>query len=359
MTLLIIFFLLSIVFSFLCSIWEAVLLSITPSYINRQVQAGTSIGAQLEEYKEDIDRPLSAILTLNTIAHTVGAIGVGAQAGEFFKDSEPLFGLFSWEQVVAAVMTLAILILSEIIPKTIGANLWQSLAPFTVKSLKILMWILAPFIWISQLITKNLKSDKDKSVFSKADLSAMTIASEESGVLAKNESTIINNLLKFEEVQVKDIMTPRTVMKGAEESETLMEFYKKNYTTTQPLRFSRIPIYKDNVDNITGIVLKDDILYHLVEDEDEKKLRELKREVISVKDDEPLPQLFETLTQKKNHLAIVVDSYGTLVGIVTLEDVLETLLGFEITDESDGEADLQALARRKWEKRAKEVEVED
>ena len=354
MTLLIIFFLLSIVFSFLCSIWEAVLLSITPSYINRQVQAGTSIGAQLEEYKEDIDRPLSAILTLNTIAHTVGAIGVGAQAGEFFKDSEPLFGLFSWEQVVAAVMTLAILILSEIIPKTIGANLWQSLAPFTVKSLKVLMWILAPFIWVSQLITKNLKSDKDKSVFSKADLSAMTTASAESGVLAKNESTIINNLLKFEEVKVKDIMTPRTVMKGAEESETLMDFYKKNYTVTHPLRFSRIPIYKETVDNITGIVLKDDILYHLVEDEDEKKLSELRREVISVKDDEPLPQLFETLTHKKNHLAIVVDSYGTLVGIVTLEDVLETLLGFEITDESDGEADLQALARRKWEKRAKE-----
>ena len=349
MTLLILFFLLSIAFSFLCSIWEAVLLSITPSYINRQVQAGTPIGAQLEEYKEDIDRPLSAILTLNTIAHTVGAIGVGAQAGEYFKDSEPLFGLFSWEQVVAALMTLAILILSEIIPKTIGANMWESLAPFTMKSLKALMWILAPFIWLSQLITKNLKSDKNKSVFSKADLSAMTAASVESGVLAESESNIINNLLKFEEVTVRDIMTPRTVMKRAKEDQTLMDFYKNN----QPLQFSRIPIHGDSVDDITGIVLKDDILQHLVEDEDNKQLKELRRDVLTVSDSEPLPRLFETLTEKRHHMAIVVDSYGTLVGIVSMEDVFETLLGLEITDESDGEADLQALARRKWEKRAK------
>jgi len=185
------------------------------------------------------------------------------------------------------------------------------------------MWLLAPFIWLSQLITKNLKSDKDKSVFSKADLSAMTTASVESGVLAQSESTIINNLLKFEEVTVRDIMTPRTVMKRAQEEETLMNFYKNN----QPFRFSRIPIYKDSADDITGIVLKDDIL--------------------------PLPKLFETLTEKRHHMAIVVDSYGTLVGIVSMEDVFETLLGLEITDESDGEADLQALARRKWEKRAK------
>lgn len=349
MTLLILFFFLSISFSFLCSIWEAVLLSITPSYITRQVQEGTAIGAQLNEYKEDIDRPLSAILTLNTIAHTVGAIGVGAQAGVFFKDSAPLFGIFSWEQVVAAVMTLAILILSEIIPKTIGANMWESLAPFTMRSLKFLMFILAPFIWVSQLITKNLKSDKDKSVFSRADLSAMTTASLESGVLAKSESTIINNLLKFEEVTVRDIMTPRTVMKRADQEETLMNFYKNN----QPLSFSRIPIYKDSADDITGIVLKDDILQHLVEDEDNKQLKELRRDVLTVQDDEPLPKLFETLTEKRHHMAIVVDSYGTLVGIVSMEDVFETLLGLEITDESDGEADLQALARRKWETRAK------
>jgi len=352
MTLLILFFLLSICFSFLCSIWEAVLLSITPAYISRQVQAGTALGVQLQEYKKDIDRPLSAILTLNTIAHTVGAIGVGAQAGTVFGNNELTLGplSLSYESIIAGLMTFAILILSEIIPKTIGANLWKQLAPFTVRSLKILMLILAPFIWLSQLITKNLKSDKNKSVFSKADLSALTTASQVSGVLAENESTIIKNLLKFEEVTVRDIMTPRTVMKNANEEETLMSFYKNN----QPLRFSRIPIFRESADHITGFVLKDDILQHLVEDEDNKQLKELTREVLAVRDDVPLPILFKRLTEERHHIATVVDSYGSLVGIVTMEDVFETLLGQEITDESDGVADLQVLARKKWEQRAKQ-----
>ena len=210
MALLIFFFVLSILFSFLCSIWEAVLLSITPSFIGRKVREGSQLGADLEVFKEDIDRPLSAILTLNTIAHTVGAIGVGAQAANVF-DGPSLIPGVPTETIIASVMTLAILILSEIIPKTIGANMWESLAGFTVKSLKILLFILAPFVWVSQLITKNLKRDKEKSVFSKADLAAMTHAGEESGLLAQSESTIIKNLLRFEEVSVRDIMTPRTV----------------------------------------------------------------------------------------------------------------------------------------------------
>jgi len=316
------------------------------------VQAGTALGVQLQEYKKDIDRPLSAILTLNTIAHTVGAIGVGAQAGTVFGNNELTLGplSLSYESIIAGLMTFAILILSEIIPKTIGANLWKQLAPFTVRSLKILMLILAPFIWLSQLITKNLKSDKNKSVFSKADLSALTTASQVSGVLAENESTIIKNLLKFEEVTVRDIMTPRTVMKNANEEETLMSFYKNN----QPLRFSRIPIFRESADHITGFVLKDDILQHLVEDEDNKQLKELTREVLAVRDDVPLPILFKRLTEERHHIATVVDSYGSLVGIVTMEDVFETLLGQEITDESDGVADLQVLARKKWEQRAKQ-----
>jgi len=329
-----------------------VLLSITPAYISRQVQAETALGAQLKEYKKDIDRPLSAILTLNTIAHTVGAIGVGAQAGTVFGNNELALGplSLSYESIIAGLMTLAILILSEIIPKTIGANLWKQLAPFTVRSLKVLMLVLAPFIWLSQLITKNLKSDKNKSVFSKADLSALTTASQVSGILAENESTIIKNLLKFEEVTVRDIMTPRTVMKKADEEETLMSFYKNN----QPLRFSRIPIFRESADHITGFVLKDDILQHLVEDEDNKKLKELTREVLAVRDDVPLPILFKRLTEERHHISTVVDSYGSLVGIVTMEDVFETLLGQEITDESDGVADLQVLARKKWEQRAKQ-----
>jgi len=190
MTLLIFFFTLSIAFSFLCSIWEAVLLSITPSYISSKTQSGSSLGKSLQVFKEDIDRPLSAILTLNTIAHTVGAIGVGAQAGKVFGASNVSLGPInlSMEAIIAGLMTLAILILSEIIPKTIGANYWRKLTPFTVTSLKMLLFILAPFVWISQLITKNLKNDKSLSVFSRADFNAMTQAGEESGALKETES---------------------------------------------------------------------------------------------------------------------------------------------------------------------------
>ena len=351
MFLLLAFFALSIIFSFLCSIWEAVLLSITPSFINRKVQdKSTSLGHDLRAFKKDIDRPLSAILTLNTIAHTVGAIGVGAQAAVVFEDTPSIMGIPS-ESIVAAVMTLFILILSEIIPKTIGANKWRSLAGFTVKSLKILLFVLAPFVWISQLITKNLKNDKHKSVFSKADLAAMAQAGEQSGVLAESESTIIKNLLRFEEVSVRDIMTPRTVMVKADESTTLMEFYQNN----QPLRFSRIPIFSESSDNITGVVLKDEILQNLVEDKDGVKLQTLRRDIMVVKDDKPLPELFEVMTTERAQIAAVVDNYGSLAGLVTMEDVLETLLGLEIVDESDGEADLQILARRKWENRAKKL----
>lgn len=351
MGLLIFFFVLSILFSFLCSIWEAVLLSITPSFINRKVQdKSTSLGHDLRAFKKDIDRPLSAILTLNTIAHTVGAIGVGAQAAYVFEDTPTMLGLPS-ESVIASVMTLAILILSEIIPKTIGANKWRSLAGFTVKSLKFLLFILAPFVWVSQLITKNLKNDKNKSVFSRADIAAMAQAGEQSGVLAESESTIIKNLLRFEEVSVRDIMTPRTVMVSASEQTTLMDFYQKN----QPLRFSRIPIYGESTDDITGLVLKDEVLQNLVEGKDKLALKTLRRDIMAVKDDKPLPELFEVMTTERAQIAVVVDNYGSLAGLVTMEDVLETLLGLEIVDESDGEADLQVLARRKWENRAKKL----
>lgn len=348
--LLVSFFLLSIIFSFLCSVWEAVLLSITPSYVQRQVQDGTQTGKLLQEYKKDIDRPLSAILTLNTIAHTVGAIGVGAQAGAMFGAEEKFLGI-SYESLIAGGMTLAILILSEIIPKTIGANMWQSLAPFTVKSLRILLFILYPFVWISQLITKFLKKDKDKSVLSRADYAAMTKVVSESGELDKSESTIINNLLKLEELKVRDIMTPRTVITMIEAATTLMDYYKSQ----SKLRFSRIPIYEGKTDNVVGLVLKDDILLRLVEDEDDLTMDSIKRPVLAVQADLELPKLFETLTQQRSHLAIVVDEYGSLVGLVTMEDVFETLLGLEILDESDAVASLQELARERWEERARNI----
>lgn len=348
MTLLILFFLLSIIFSFLCSIWEAVLLSITPSYVSRKAQEGSDVGISLQEFKNDIDKPLSAILTLNTIAHTVGAIGVGAQAGKVFGNGS-LGGILSYESIIAVVMTLAILILSEIIPKTIGANKWQSLAPFTVKSLKLLLLILAPFVWISQLITKRFKKDKNKSVLSRADLSAMAVVGEESGAIEKSESTIISNLLTLNKLSVHDIMTPRTVIVSSDESITVRDFYNKN----KPIQFSRIPIHKGKEDNLTGLVLKDEILKQLAEDNDEITLREIARPLKTVKRTLGLQELFDKLMLGKVHMAAVQDAYGSLVGIVSMEDLLETILGMEITDESDSIEDLQELARENMHERSK------
>lgn len=342
----------SILFSFLCSIWEAVLLSITPSYINVQKQAGTQLGKDLEAFKQDIDRPLSAILTLNTIAHTVGAIGVGAQALKLFGEDELFPGSkihISYESLIAVVMTLAILILSEIIPKTIGANRWRGLAPFTVRSLKILLFVLQPLVWVTQLITKSMKNDKNKSILSRVDFMAMTKAGAESGALEANESEIIKNLLRFDRIPVKSIMTPRTVAVMAEEERSVKDFYEAH----QPLRFSRIPIYEKSRDQVTGLVLKDDLLEHMIKGHGDWPLQKIKKEILAIDQDKRLPELFDALTKNRTHLAIVVDEFGGLAGLVTMEDVLETLLGLEIVDEMDAVADLQALARKKWEERAR------
>ncbi len=350
MGLLIFFFLTSICFSFLCSIWEAVLLSVTPSYVNRQVQEGTATGKLLQAYKQDIDKPLSAVLTLNTIAHTAGAIGVGAQAGKLFGTSAINLGFtyLSYESFIAGAMTLAILILSEIIPKTIGANMWKELAPFTVRSLRVLMWILFPFVWLSQLITKSLKKEKGRSVFSRADFAALTSAGLESGALDKSESKIIQNLLKLEKLTAHDIMTPRTVIVMANEDLTLREFYQKN----KPIRNSRIPVYFEKSDHITGMVLKDELLEHLAEDQHETRLKDIRRDIIFVNDTDVLPTLLDTFVSKREHIAIVNDVYGSVVGLVTMEDLFETLLGLEIVDETDSVEDLQRLARKQWEDRA-------
>ena len=343
---LILFFALSIVFSFLCSIWEAVLLSITPSYINTKVNEGSVVGLTLQKFKEDIDRPLSAILTLNTIAHTVGAIGVGAQAALVFPSDQSVFGL-SYESIVATVMTLAILVLSEIIPKTLGANNWKRLAPFTVNSLSLLLKILAPFVWMSQLITKKFKKEKGKSVLTRTDFMALADVGKSSGAIDEQESVIISNLLGLGTIAVYDVMTPRSVIHAYDESTSCQQFYDENV----PFRFSRIPVYKDKGDNVTGMVLKDEILKTILEGNGDQPLASIRRDLRVTNQSTPLSDLFDDLVKSGNHIAVVHDDYGTLVGIVTMEDVFETILGHEITDESDAVEDLQKLAMEKWKKK--------
>jgi CBS domain containing-hemolysin-like protein len=355
MTLLFLFFTTSIIFSFLCSIWEAVLLSVTTPYIKRKVQAGDPAGLLLQKYKADIDRPLSAILTLNTIAHTVGAIGVGAQAGKVFGNNHFQFaGLdLGYESIIAAIMTLAILILSEIIPKTIGANMWPQLAPITAKSLRILIWVLWPLVWLSQKITRGLKKDKSRSILSRADITAMTHVGEESGALHRKESSIIRNLLRLKDLTVRDIMTPRAVMMSLKENLTCGEYYNRYQSSS----FSRIPIYQEREDNITGIVLRTAILAEVAADRHGTLLAEIKIPAQYINDSGALPQLLEKLTKDRAHLAMVVDDFGSIAGLVTMEDLMETLLGIEILDETDTVEDLQKLARSQWQKRAKSLGI--
>jgi CBS domain containing-hemolysin-like protein len=344
-TLLIVFFLVSIVFSFLCSIWEAVLLSITPSFTELKMQEGGEIGRSLQEFKANVDRPLAAILTLNTIAHTGGAIGVGAQASAIWGAS-----VIS-TAVVPVVMTLGILLLSEIIPKTIGANYWRELAGFTVRSLNIIMFILAPLVFVSQIITRALKKDKEASVFSRADFTAMTELGAREGVFDEGESNILRNLLRFESILARDVMTPRTVVVAADATTSAREFHESHPN----LRFSRIPVYTGSMDEVIGYVLKHELLTHLVDGQDDIPLSELRRDIIAVKESFPIPELFSHFTEKREHIALVVDDFGGTAGIVTMEDVIETLLGLEIVDEQDHTIDMQALARSKWEERARSI----
>lgn len=350
MGLLIFYGVISIFFSFLCSILEAVLLSVTPTFINVKKQAGKEYATALEALKKDVDRPLIAILALNTIAHTVGAILVGKEAEGLYGNGDG-YGVF----IVSAVMTILILVASEIIPKTIGATYWKSLANFTTKALKVLIFPLkwTGLLWIMQLTTKLIGGKGHGSVLSREGFLVMADMAHEEGVFQESESKVIKNLLTFKDIMAKSIMTPRTVMKAESDVTTVEDFFNKNLN----LRFSRVPLYSGTEDNINGLVLKDEIFKEMALGNGTKKLSELKRDIIIVNRDMAIPILFEQLVETRNHMALVVDEYGTVSGLVTMEDVIETLLGLEIMDESDNVSDLQHQARKNWEARAKKLGI--
>ncbi len=339
------FFLLALLFSFLCSLWEAVLLSITPTYAHVQSQEGTAIGRYLEDFKANIDRPLAAILTLNTIAHTVGAIGVGEQAAKIWAESNPWITMFA----VPAGMTIAILVFSEIVPKTVGALYWQRLVKFTVLSLRGLIVALAPLVWMSQYITKRVKRDTNQPVLTRTDFLAMAELGAEEGVFEAEESEMIGNLLRFQTVQVRDVMTPRTVVSAAAEDETINAYY----LNAKRQRFSRIPTYSESIDHITGYVLKPDLLTALINGRGDDAMSSLRREIVAVGESYAITDLFSTLRNRQEHIAVVLDDFGGMAGIITMEDVIETLLGLEIVDETDATTDMRVLAQRHRARRAK------
>ena len=346
-SLLIVFFLVSIVVSFLCSLWEATLLSITPSYAQLKLKEGTRTGRKLQDFKQNVDRPLAAILTLNTIAHTVGAIGVGAQAALIWAEANPLIT----SVFVPTVMTLAILILSEIIPKTFGATHWQSLAPFTVNSLTAVIFLLYPLVWLSQQITRAMKKGEKSSVFSHSEFLAMAEIGVEEGHVDPRQSEIIQNLFELHAVPVKDVMTPRTVVTSAPEDMTIREFFESN----KKMPFSRIPLYEgESKEAVSGYFMKDTLLSSLLHDMGDRPLRTLRRDILVVPESLGIRELFNDFLEKHEQIALVVDEFGGMEGIVTMEDLVETLLGTEIIDEYDDVADMRAVAKRKWEDHAQE-----
>lgn len=340
--LLLLYIFLALFFSFMCSIAEAVLLSVTPSYIEDLKGKKPNTAKLLKKLKQDnVDQSLAAILTLNTIAHTIGAIGAGAQASIVLGNT--WFGVFS------AVMTLMILFLSEIVPKTIGAVFWTKLTGVTAIFVNWLIFLMYPMVIMSEIITKFISRNKKMHIFSRDEFLAMAKIGEQTGELNKKESKIIKNMFQFQRIRVSDIMTPRIVISSLKQDITVEEAMKSVSTTP----FSRLPIFSKNIDDITGFVLKNDILLASAQNQNDKPVSEFKREIKSVPDSASLLTVLEQLLNNSIHIAAVIDEYGGTSGIVTLEDLFETLMGIEIMDEKDVVEDMRLFARKLWEKRMK------
>ena len=339
MTLLILFVILAIGVSFLCSILEAVLLSITPSFVEAAEADRPDLAAKLRALRADIDRPLAAILSLNTIAHTVGATGAGAQAAVVFDDAG--VGIFS------AVLTLAILVLSEIVPKTLGATYWRNLAPFAVRALPWLITLQLPLVWMSQALTRLLTRGKADSEVSREEITALTTAGARLGVVDEEETRIVENLFRLHEVTASEVMTPRTVVEFVDGARTVAEVVEGR----ESFPYSRLPVTGEGPDDVAGFALTRELLLAALRGEGGRTVSEFVREMPQVPADMDLDTLYELLTGKDVHIALVDDGYGGTAGIVTLEDVLETLLGTEIVDEQDEAPDLRRIALARARKR--------
>ncbi len=345
MTLLIVYVLIALVFSFLCSIAEAVLLSTSPSYIVHLEKQGRPAGKLLRRLKEDVDRPLAAILSLNTIAHTVGAVGAGAQASAVFGSA--------YIGIASAILTLLILVLSEIIPKTLGASHWRALAPWVGRFVWALVWGLYPLVLLSEQLTKLFSGRRQRKVFKREEFAALADLGVREGALEAKESRILKNLFRFRSLKIRDIMTPRTVVFALHEELTIREFLE-GYPQAH---FSRIPVYGKDRDDMKGFVLKDELVLAHARNQLDARLHEFKRPLDPLPGTVDLSEFLEYLLDQRKHIVLVVDEYGGVEGIATLEDVVETLLGLEIVDESDKAVDMQALARAQWEKRAKRLQL--
>lgn len=334
MGLILLYLLGALALSFLCSILEAVLLSTPMSFISMKENEGNKTATLMKRYKNNVDRPVGAILSLNTIAHTIGSAGVGAESIKIF--GEEYFGLIS------AILTLLILVLSEIIPKTIGASYWRSLAMTSTKIIRVLIFITYPLVLLSEVITKIFTPKNHQVSVSREEVSAMVDVGTTEGIFRESESKIIKSCIHLAGVKAREIMTPSIVVETANKSLTIKEFYDQ-----QTWNFSRIPVYDTNKDYIVGYVLKDMVLKALSDDKFDTKLSDMVRPILSFNEDDSVYQIWEKMLEKREHISIIVDEYGCLRGVVSMEDIIETMTGVEIVDEDDVAVDMQAFAKEK------------
>lgn len=338
MNLLVFYLLLSVAVSFVCSLLESVILSISPAYIAVLEKNKHSRGPLLADLKDNIDRPLAAILTLNTVAHTIGAAGVGAQVLKVWGNE--------WVAIASGILTFIILIFSEIIPKTLGAVHAKSLAPSCAVIIKYLIYVTYPFVLLSEFLHDIMSSGEEATITREEMIVTAELGADE-GAIRKNESLVIQNLLTLNKLEVSDIMTPRSVIFAIDSEDTIGQVFKEH----KSIEFSRIPIYKENLDNITGFVLRYKLMEAYSQDLDDLAVNTLSKPIHSVPENITVAACMDQFLKRREHIFMVVNEYGSPDGIVTLEDVVETLLGVEIVDEFDSVEDLRKHARDLWKNR--------
>ncbi|MDE6176939.1 MAG: CNNM domain-containing protein [Paramuribaculum sp.] len=336
MTLILLYLIGALSVSFLCSVLEAVLLSTPISFISMKESQGAKSAPLLMKYKTNIDRPVAAILTLNTVAHTIGAAGVGSESVKVF--GEAYFG------IISAILTLLILVLSEIIPKTIGASYWRTLALPSAKIIKVLIIIAYPLVWLSELLTRCVSPKIQPLTVSREEVAAMVNVGTDEGVINVAENRVIQNFLKLSNICAEEIMTPYVVVASVASGTTMKEFYDNRALSS----FSRIPVFDNKREFITGYVRRANVLEMLTQDKFTMPLSEIVRPILYFMEDTMVSDIWQKMLDKKEHIAVITDEYGCMRGIVTMEDVIETMLGVEIVDECDTTTDLQALAREKF-----------
>ena len=336
MDLLILFFLLSVGISFVCSVLESVLLSVNMSYVAVLEKERPSVGKLLRLHKENINKSIASILILNTIANTLGAAAVGAQANIVFGNDAVV--------AVSIILTFAILFLSEIIPKTIGAIYWKQLAPLAAHFIRIFIWMTYPIILTTLAVTNKISKGKtDSHSLTKEELLESMLMSEDEGIIDEQESDVIENILNLDNIKVGEVLTPRSVVFALDENMSIKDVIS---TKEAIFKFSRIPVYKDSIEDVTGIVLTKKIFKQALID-DSVALKEVKKEIFSINENIPVSKALDLFITKKEHMFLVTDNYDQTDGIITLEDCVETILGVEIMDESDTTEDMRELAKRK------------